>query len=159
MMIVMLMLSDWLAFMGELYLIGVQVQRQGPGGAAEEDEHALHPERPEPPHLLRVRRLLPSVGATATPPERHRRNAATALPPEHSWRHTRQLYSSSTPAATASATGTVYLGPKYLNLIFFIFDKTRSPWEKYLCNFLIFHLFLRFSHKIFKHYLCNGFKR
>jgi hypothetical protein len=89
MMIVILMLSDWLAFMAERPLIGVQVQRQGPGGATEEDEHALHPERPEPPHLLRLRRLLPSVGAAATPPERHRRYAATALPPEHSRRHTR----------------------------------------------------------------------
>jgi hypothetical protein len=104
--------------MAERPLIGVQVQRQGPGGATEEDEHALHPERPEPPHLLRVRRLLTSVGAAATPPERRRLNAAAALPPEryrhyaaaalptkHSWRHTRQLHSSSTPAATASATG------------------------------------------------------
>jgi hypothetical protein len=110
----MLRLSDWLAFMVERPLIGVQVERQGPGGAAEEDEHALHPERPEPPHLLRLRRLLPSVGAAATPPERRHRAAAAlppercrnaaALPPKHS-RHTGQLHSSSTPAATASATG------------------------------------------------------
>jgi hypothetical protein len=101
----------------------VQVQRQGPGGAAEEDEHALHPERPEPPHLLRLRRLLPSVGAAATPPERRRRrrNTAAALPPEHSRRHTRQLHSSSTPAATASVTGTVYLGPKIVLYKFVFF--------------------------------------
>jgi hypothetical protein len=107
-------------------MIGAQVQRQGPGGAAKEDEHALHPERPEPPHLLRLRRLLPSVRAAATPPER-RRNAATALPPKHS-RHTGQLHSSSTPAATASATGIFGTENTFLNLFFvIILRKYRSP--------------------------------
>jgi hypothetical protein len=144
------MLSDWLTFMVERPLIGVQVQRQGPGGAAKEDEHALHPERPEPPHLLRLRRLLPSVGAAATPPERRRNaatplpperrlRAATALPPEHSRRHTRQLHSSSTPAATASATG--IFGTEntevQFEFLFLFLIKSRFPWGRNFCNFLV----------------------
>ncbi len=135
--------------------------------------------------------------ARAPPPQSRRRLAARAPPQQRRRRLAARAQQAAHPptplwfnaARNSISYRYIYLGPKiilYKFVFYFFYIKSRSPWGKHFCNFLIWKIsleeckcpdstgvwhsksilyytmeffYLSFSHKIWKHYLCNGSKQ